>query len=412
MEKFAPNRARISQAAIILAEFFGTCLWFSATAVSSEITETLDRPAAAPLDLSSAVQIGFVAGTLLIGLSGLADRFRASRIFAAFAFIGAAANAIIAIVPANLEPILACRFVTGLALAGIYPIGMKLVVSWNPNSSGRVLSWLVAMLTLGTAFPHLIHYLDSGYDWHITILTASVLASVAALIVLATGDGPALRHGHPLQIDILAALSEFKHPKLGAATLGYLGHMWELYSCWSLVPLLVVASTSQSSARSTSLIAFLVISTGAVGSVIGGFISKRTGSRVVALTALLGSAAACAVIPFIHSPPILLLALFLWGLFVIPDSPQLSSLAVAACKSDQVASTLALLNGAGFFLTVVSIRLSLSYWAQLGSSVTWLLLPGPVVGFISLAFFEPFRSGRSRHQQTVETHLLGIRDRE
>ena len=103
MERNALRRAAVSQAAVIVAEFFGTCLWFSATAVSPEIAASLGRPAGEPLDLSSAVQIGFVTGTLLLGLSGLADRFRASRIFALSALFGAAANAAIAMIPMTLS---------------------------------------------------------------------------------------------------------------------------------------------------------------------------------------------------------------------------------------------------------------------------------------------------------------------
>ncbi len=388
MGRNAVGRAGISQAAVIVAEFFGTCLWFSATAVSPEIAVALGREPTDPLDLSSAVQMGFVAGTLLIGLTGLADRFRASRIFAASAFLGAAANAAIAAIPTTLAPILLCRFVTGLALAGIYPIGMKLVVSWNPDSAGRVLSWLVAMLTFGTAFPHLVRSLDAGHDWHLTIVVASLLACTAALIVLATGDGPAIGSGRRMHIDIRTALDDFRCPGLGAAALGYLGHMWELYAFWSLVPLLVLTTATQDSARSASLVAFLIIATGAFGSVVGGIISQRAGSRFVALLALSGSAAACAVVPIIQNPSVLLLALFLWGLFVIPDSPQLSALAVRACKSDQVASTLAMLNGAGFLLTVVSIKLSLACWPAMGPAVAWLLAPGPLIGLMGLIFLD------------------------
>jgi MFS transporter, DHA1 family, inner membrane transport protein len=254
------------------------------------------------------------------------------------------------------------------------------------------LSWLVAMLTLGTAFPYLIRYLDTGYEWHLTIYSASLLASLAGLTVLAIGDGPDIQSGRRIQIDTPAALREFRYPKLSAAALGYLGHMWELYAFWSLAPLLVTATTAQKSGWPAPLLAFLVISAGAVGSVLGGWISKGAGSRAVALIALSGSAAACAVVPVVHAPSILLTMLFLWGLFVIPDSPQPSSLAVAACKSDQVASTLAILNGAGFLLTVFSIKLSLAYWTSIGVGVAWLLLPGPVRGFLSLLFWESPRA--------------------
>lgn len=402
---------RISQAAVIVAEFLGTCLWFSATAVSADIAGSLGYPATLPLDLSSAVQIGFVTGTLLIGLTGFADRFRASRIFAASAVFGAAMNACIAVLPAALAPILICRFATGLALAGIYPIGMKLVVSWNRDSAGRALSWLVATLTLGTAFPHLLRYLNTGYDWRLTILAASLLASAAALIVLATGDGPDVQTSRRTKIEIAKALGDFRQPKLGAAALGYLGHMWELYAFWSLVPLLVVNATSHGAGRTASLIAFAIIAAGAAGCVIGGLISKKIGSRAVALIALTGSAAAASVVPVTHDPSVILFVLFVWGLLVIPDSPQLSTLAVAACRSDQVASTLALLNGAGFLLTVVSIKLTLACWPSMGPAVTWLLLPGPVIGILGLTLFDRRKAFGYTSKNTVSAPPCSRRSR-
>ena len=404
MKEFSACRIATLQSAIVVAEFLGTCLWFSAAAVSSEIGQSVGYGSGGPLDLSSAVQVGFVVGTLLIGLTGFADRFRASRIFAASAVFGAVANALIAVCPPNLSLIQMCRFATGLALAGVYPVGMKLVVSWDRDAAGRVLGWLVAMLTLGTAFPHMIRYLNAGYDWHVTIIAASILACAAALIVLAIGDGPGAQNGRRTRVHLRDALRAFQGPKLASAALGYLGHMWELYAFWSLVPLLV-AATREAPALSVSLMSFLIIATGALGSVIGGFLSRRAGSRAIALIGLAGSAAACAVVPIVQSSSIFLIMLFVWGFFVIPDSPQLSSLAVAACRSDEVASTLAILNGAGFLLTIASIKLSLACWPQMGVAVAWLLLPGPIAGFFALF---PFQKVRDRAAQSASRFVQSI----
>jgi len=404
MKNSAVVRSQVCQAAIVVAEFFGTSLWFSATAVSAEISEALGRHGGEPLDLSSAVQIGFVSGTLLIGLTGLADRFRASSIFAASAVFGAAANALIAALPMTLAPILICRFATGVALAGVYPIGMKLAVSWNRNSAGRVLGWLVAMLTLGTAAPYLMHYLNTGQDWRLTILGASVLACAAALIALITRDGPDIQSGRRARIEFAALLGQFKLPKLAAASLGYLGHMWELYAFWCLVPFLVASATRHEPGWPVSLLAFLVISAGALGSVIGGIVSRAAGSRAVALIGLSGSAAACAIVPVLDAPWLLLTVLFIWGFLVIPDSPQLSSLAVEACNSDQVASTLAILNGTGFLLTAVSIKLTLAFWPSIGPAVAWLLLPGPLAGLLALVFLEDILTKSSQARQASQRH--------
>lgn len=155
---------KLSQTAVVVAEFLGTSLWFSAAAVNDKIALAAGSAAGVTLDLSSPVQIGFVAGTLTLGLLGLADEYRASRLFFASSLIGAFANSAIAFVPAHLWIVVLCRFVTGVALAGIYPIGMKLAISWDPKSTGRILSWLVAMLTLGTASPHLICFVNLAFD--------------------------------------------------------------------------------------------------------------------------------------------------------------------------------------------------------------------------------------------------------
>src|SRR5262245_13118987 len=170
---------RLAITIVVIAEFFGPSLWFSANAAADDLQRAWGIVAADLGVLTSAVQLGFITGTLAFALSGLADRFSASRIFAVCAAAGAVANAGFALVATGLADAWGWRFATGIALAGVYPLGMKLVVSWAPERSGEALGWLVCMLTLGTALPHAVRAAGGGWSWNVVVLTSSALALIA-----------------------------------------------------------------------------------------------------------------------------------------------------------------------------------------------------------------------------------------
>ncbi|WNL39144.1 MFS transporter [Halomonas sp. PAMB 3232] len=379
--------ARRPVAVIALAQLLGTSLWFSANSAFEELTRVWSVSAAEIGWLTGAVQSGFILGTLTLALTGLADRFRASHLFVASALLGALCNALFAWSAQGLTEALLWRFLVGLSLAGIYPVGMKLVVSWAPERTGQALAQLVAMLTLGTALPHGLKELGADLPWQVVISASSVLALAGAGLIFMLGDGahlPARQTGSssPLQVS-----EAFKAPGFRAAAWGYFGHMWELYAFWTVVPLLVANSVlaSDASGIGVSGMAFGVIGVGALGCLVGGALSRRFGSAAVALSALALSCL-CAVLFALFwrtlSPLGLGLLLLVWGAAVVADSPQFSALAAKACPPAIVGASLAILNAIGFAITVVSIGLVTALFERVGLDAAWLLVPGPVVGLL------------------------------
>lgn len=368
-----------------IAEVLALSLWFSATAtVPTLLASGAVTPGQASL-FTSAVQGGFVAGTVISAISGLSDRIDARRLFAACTLLGAAANlAILAFDPASpMVPVL--RFVTGASMAGVYPVGMRIAASWAKGDLGFLVGLLVGAVTLGSASPHLVNAIG-GLDWRLVIATSSAAALVGAVAISFAGLGPAApRAAH---FRAMSALKAWRDPALRLANLGYLGHMWELYAMWAWLVVFLGASFAEvlPAAEADSwarLVTFLTIAVGGLGSIAGGILADRLGRTVVTSAALAISGACCLVVGLLFgASPVLLTALCLiWGVTVVADSAQFSASIAELSEPSLVGTMLTVQTSAGFLLTMASIHL-IGWTAEAwGWPFAFMVLAaGPVVG--------------------------------
>ncbi|MFN2646128.1 MAG: nitrate/nitrite transporter [Burkholderiales bacterium] len=367
---------------IIASQFAGTALWFAGNAVLDELQRQWGLGPGALGYITSAVQLGFIIGTLVFAFFALSDRFSPRIVFFLCSLLGAAANAAVVFLAESLSPLLALRFATGFFLAGIYPVGMKIASGWYQRDLGNALGFLVGALVLGTAFPHLLRGLGQALPWQSVMLGTSAVAVLGGLAMLVfVPDGPFLRKG--ARFDPRALATIFRLPAFRASSFGYFGHMWELYAFWAFVPVLLMSRAG----LDVSLWSFAVIGAGALGCIVGGLVSLRLGSAPVAFAQLGASGLCCALSPLLfHAPtPLFLAFLLFWGVVVVGDSPQFSALNAQCAPREYVGSALTIANCIGFAITIFSIQLLNS--AAHAMDAQWLfvlLLPGPLLGLASL----------------------------
>jgi MFS family permease len=368
---------------IVLSQFAGGSLWFAGNAVIGELQLALGLPDAALGWITSAVQLGFIAGTLGFAFFAVSDLASPRLVFLLCALAGAAANAASYALAQGLASLLVLRFATGFFLAGIYPVGMKIAAGWYRDDLGKALGFLVGALVLGTAFPHLLKGLGAALPAQQVMLGVSVLALAGGVAMIAlVPDGPYLSRGGRFDPRALAAV--FGTARFRASAFGYFGHMWELYAFWAFLPLLIAAHAAQ---LAVPLWTFAIIAVGALGCMAGGLVSLRLGSARVAFAQLSASGICCLLSPLLfHAPTWLFLAFLLfWGIVVAGDSPQFSALNAAYAPRELVGSALTIANCIGFAITIGSIELLNAAAGYLGAQWLFVLLaPGPVFGLAAL----------------------------
>lgn len=374
--------------AIVLSQLAGTSVWFAGNAVLPDLQARLALPEGALGHITAAVQLGFIAGTLVFAVLAVSDRFSPRATFLLCSLLGAACNGSAYLLAGDIALLLAARFATGFFLAGIYPVGMKIASGWFRHDLGKALGYLVGALVAGTALPHLIRGLGQSLPWETVMLSVSAIAVAGGLMMYTlVPDGPFLGAGAKFDPRSLAAM--FRLPQFRASSFGYFGHMWELYAFWAFVPpaLVAYASSLTEPNLNISLVAFAVIAAGAIGCVAGGYLSLRLGSARVAFMQLAASGLCCLASPLMfHAGPVLFIAfLVFWGVVVVGDSPQFSALNALFAPAGQVGSALTIANCIGFAISIVSIQLLNHAAGAVPMQYLFLLLiPGPVFGLLAL----------------------------
>lgn len=377
---------------IVFAQFCCTSLWFAGNAVMSDLVLDFNLQTEALGDLTSAVQFGFILGTLSFAFLTISDRFSPSKVFFICAFFGAFFNLGLILEDNSFYSLLAFRFLTGFSLAGIYPVGMKIASDYFEKGLGKSLGFLVGALVVGTAFPHLLKDIAENVQiaWKSVILFTSLLAVLGGVLIFAfIPDGPhRFRRNKP---DLSTAYKVFKNIKFRAAAFGYFGHMWELYAFWAFTPVILsfYKSLHPEAEYSVPRISFLVIGLGGLACVAGGYISQNLGTKRTAIIALSLSGLCCLISPliiFLDSENLLIGFLMFWGLVVVADSPLFSTLVAQNAPAESRGTALTIVNSIGFAITIVSIQLLNILTGEISHEYLYVLLGiGPALGL--LGFF-------------------------
>jgi MFS family permease len=333
--------------------------------------------------------VGFVVGALVSAILGLADRVSSPVLFAASAVLAACCTAAIPLLGVSLSAALVMRLLTGFFLAGVYPVGMKIMTTWTRENRGFGVGLLVGALTLGSAAPHLIKATGGFGRWEWVLYAAAGCAALGGLIALLfVREGPFLSTGQPFQWRLL--VQAFRQRGVRLANLGYLGHMWELYAVWTWLPIFLLAGDHEAglSPRQASLAAFAVVGAGGLGSLVAGLLADRVGRTTVTITSLVVSGACCLLAGTVaRTQPGLLVGLCLiWGFAVVADSAQFSAAISELCPPAVAGTALTAQTSMGFLLTLVTIRLVPALASRVGWA--WALASlslGPMVGIWAMA---------------------------
>ncbi len=379
-----------------LSELFALSLWFSASVIAPELIEVWNLSSNSEAWLSTSVPIGFVIGALFSSYFGVADRFNSRKVFAVSVFLGAILNALLILVDYAFFGIL-LRILTGITLAGVYPIAVKILSQWFPKKRGFAIGILIAALTLGSSLPHFVIMFFSSLNWKLVIICTSVLALLSAIIVTyILEDAPIMSEKSPFSLKLIKKVVTNKPVML--ANYGYFGHMWELYAMWTWLPAFLTASFSAYSPEFPhwfiALSSFISIGiAGGIGCVVGGLISDKIGRANLTIISMFISAICSILIGFTFGQFIwiTLIICMIWGMSVISDSAQFSAAVSEIAEVEYVGTALTFQMCIGFLITIFSINLIPIIQRIVGWEWVFTILAiGPILGIVFMVKYRRY----------------------
>ncbi|WP_339925399.1 MFS transporter [uncultured Cyclobacterium sp.] len=383
------RHAKIILPVIVVSQFCCTSLWFAGNGVIDDLVANFDLEASALGHLTSAVQFGFIMGTLVFAILTIADRFPPSKVFLVSALLASLFNLGVVWEGNSLLSLLTLRFITGFFLAGIYPVGMKIAADYYEKGLGKSLGFLVGALVIGTAFPHLLKELTGDYPWKYVLVATSSLAVVGGfLMLILVPNGPFRKPSQ--RAKPMAFFKVFQNKEFRSVSFGYFGHMWELYTFWAFVPIFLMKYSSEHSEVLFNIpaLSFLIIGIGGLACVLSGALGQRLGAKRLAFLSLLLSGSCCLIFPLVFaskSESLFLGFLIFWGIVVIADSPLLSTLVAQNASSELKGTALTIVNCLGFSISILSIQLITVLMTFTDSNVIYAILAiGPILGLIAL----------------------------